>query len=283
MLPRKAAIETWRAGSQLRPGASQMTNSLPTLWHLSVSHYSEKTRWALDYKQVPHVRRAVAVPGAHIPAALWMTRGEQITFPVLTMDGRHIGDSTTIIAELERRFPEPPLYPPDPEERRRAIELEDYFDEQLGPAIRLLAFHELGNDPERFEAVIKRTAPEALARRPGPAAAYARVFTALRFGARDEQGAERARAEVAAALDRLDAELEACGGDYLAGDTFTVADLTAASLFYPLVLPDEGPVPSDEPAPKGLQRFRESLKERRGFKWVADMFHRHRRPAAAKS
>ena len=39
------------------------------LWHLDVSHYNEKARWALDYKRVPHLRRAVP-PGVHVPIAL---------------------------------------------------------------------------------------------------------------------------------------------------------------------------------------------------------------------
>jgi glutathione S-transferase len=90
------------------------TGSSPTLWHIAVSHYSEKARWALDYKEVAHTRRAVAVPGLHIPASIWMTRGTSQTYPVLEMEGRRIGDSTEIIAALEERFPEPPLYPADP-------------------------------------------------------------------------------------------------------------------------------------------------------------------------
>jgi glutathione S-transferase len=264
MLPQDGGIET-------------MSGQKPTLWHINVSHYSEKVRWALDHKEVDHSRRAIVVPGAHIPAALWMTRGAQMTFPVIELDGQRIGDSTAIIAALEERFPERPLYPEDAEQRQRALELEDFFDEELGPHIRLLAFHELGNDRERFEAVIKRTAPEPLARRSGAAATYARAFTGLRFGVRSPEAAEAARGKVLAALDRLEAELNS--GDYLVADTFTVADLTAASLFYPLVLPDEGPVPNDEPPPEGLERFRAPLVERRGFKWVSEMYRRHRRPA----
>ena len=37
----------------------EASNGAPLLWHLKVSHYNEKARWALDYKGVPHVRRAV--------------------------------------------------------------------------------------------------------------------------------------------------------------------------------------------------------------------------------
>src|ERR687885_2208796 len=110
------------------------------LWHLPISHYSEKVRWALRFKGIEH-RRNVGLPGAHIGVALWLTRGRQATFPVLELDGRRIGDSTAIIAALEERFPDPPLYPADPVDRRRALELEDFFDEELGPNIRRAAFH----------------------------------------------------------------------------------------------------------------------------------------------
>jgi glutathione S-transferase len=258
-----------------------MSDSSPLLWHIAVSHYSEKARWALDYKEVPHRRRAVAIPGTHIPASLWLTRGASYTFPVLEIDGRRIGDSTEIIAVLEGTFPEPPLYPADPAQRRRALELEDFFDEELGPHLRLLAFHELGKDPERFEAVIARTAPGPLTRVGGGAVAYARTFTSLRFGARNEEAAALARTKIVAALDRLEAELGS--NEYLVGDSFSVADLTAAALFYPLVLPDEGPLADNEPAPAGLESFRAPLRERSGYKWVEETFRRHRRPARAVS
>jgi len=106
-----------------------MSDELPTLWHINVSHYSEKVRWALAWKEVEHRRRS-PIPSAHMAVALWLTRGAQYTFPVLTLDGRNIGDSTAIIAALEKRFPEPPLYPADVTERQRALELEEFFDEE---------------------------------------------------------------------------------------------------------------------------------------------------------
>ena len=46
-----------------------MTDSTPVLWHIPVSHYNEKVRWALAYKGIEHERRAPP-PGAHIPLAM---------------------------------------------------------------------------------------------------------------------------------------------------------------------------------------------------------------------
>ena len=97
-----------------------MTEAKPVLWHIGVSHYSEKVRWALDWKGVEHERREPP-PGLHMVLALWWSRGETKTFPVLELDGERILDSTAIIGALEARWPEPPLYPEDPADRRHAL------------------------------------------------------------------------------------------------------------------------------------------------------------------
>ena len=195
-----------------------MSDDRPTLIQLDVSHYSEKMRWALDYKRVPHVRRS-PLPGSHMPIAFALTRGESITLPLLRMDGRTIADSTAILAALEQRYPEPPLYPADPEQRRRALELEDFFDEELGPHARLLPFHELSNEPAMFAEVAAEAVPGRLGRAKGLVGLYARTYTGLRFGVRDEEAAALAREKIVAALDRLEAELEANGGgEFLVGE-----------------------------------------------------------------
>jgi glutathione S-transferase len=252
-----------------------MRNDKPTLWQINISHFSEKARWALAYKGVSHTRRS-PLPGMNIPVALWLTRGAQPTLPVLRLDGRTIRDSTAIIAALEQRFPDPPLYPADSEQRRRALELEDFFDEELGPHTRLLAFHELINEPEMFAELASQAVPRPLGKAKRFTGAYARAFTSLRFGADSDAAAATARAKIVAALDRLDAELAAGGGEYLVGDSFSVADLTAASLFFPLLAPAVGPLPPDSPTPPALERFRSGLKDRPAYSWVEEMFRRHR-------
>jgi len=249
-------------------------NGKPVLWHIPFSHYSEKARWALAFKGIAHDRH-VAVAGTHPAVAFALTRGQCGTFPVLQIDGRNIGDSTAIIAALEEAQPDPPLYPADPDERRRALELEDWFDEHLGPQARLLGWHEVVMDPESLESLSLKMAP-ALRRFPAVAAWATRSFVNARFKVSSREAAERARADVLTAFDRLESELG--DSDYLVGDSFSVADLTAAALFYPLVLPPEAPRQIDNP-PERYERFREPLKERRGYRWVEEMYRRHRRPA----
>jgi glutathione S-transferase len=260
-----------------------MSDGKPTLVQLEISHYSEKVRWALDHKRVPHVRRS-PLPGSHIPIAFALTRGESITLPLLQMDGRTISDSTAILAAIEERYPDPPLYPADPEQLRRALELEDFFDEELGPHARLLPFHELSNEPAMFAEVAAAAVPGPLGNAKGLLGLYARTYTGLRFGVRDKAAAATAREKIVAALDLLEAELAANGGEFLVGESFSVADLTAASLFYPVVGPDEGPLPADVPTPPALERFRAEIGDRPGYLWVEETFRRHRHsPQSAAS
>ena len=241
------------------------------LWHIELSHYNEKVRWALDFKGVAHERRA-PVPGLHGGYAAVLTRGRSRRFPVLDLAGRRIGDSTAIIAALEERHPEPPLYPEDPADRARALELEDFFDEQLAPQLRAFAWFYILQDSS---AVVESLMPRAGGRRRGVMHAVAPVMgVAMRrdYGI-TEASAQQARRDVVAAMDRLEAELGPSG--YLVGDGFSVADLTAASLFTPALLPPERQYPPGivvEP----MRELGDELGARPGGAWVTEMFARHR-------
>ena len=246
----------------------------PTLWHITISHYNEKVRWALDYKGIPYRSRA-PLPGIHMAVATWLTRGRGYTFPVLDLEGERIGDSSAIIAALEERRPEPALFPADPDERRRALMLEGWFDRELGPNVRRFVFHELIRDPDRFAEVAGQAAPRVFEVMGSAGHRVARTMIGTRYGARDDDSARRASEAVLTCFDRLEREL--AGRDYLAGGSFGVADLTAASLLYPLVLPPEAFL-TVERMPDPVERLRAELRARPGYRWVEEMFRRHRRP-----
>src|SRR3954466_13567077 len=246
--------------------------SRPLLWHLPISHFSEKVRWALDWKRIPH-RRRVMPPGLHPFGGLLLTRGEQYTMPVLAMDGRRTCDSTAIIGALEERFPERSLYPAD---SSRALELEDWFDENVGPYARQWGFNALLTEPEAVRAfAVKQTEWAPFAVPPEAFAPIAKVFLAARYSVANEAGVEEARGKLVRGLDRLEAELD---GEFLVGDRFTVADLTAAALFYPLVLPPEGPW--NPPRTAVFEEVQATVRSRPGFRWVEDTFRRHRHARA---
>ena len=245
--------------------------ALPVLWQLRLSHYNEKARWALDYKQIPHIRHSL-LPGVHIVEAQRLT-GDTSTTPVLTLDGRSIGDSTRIIAAIEECWPQPALYPEDTAQRRRALELEEFFDEELGPHIRRVFYHALLPHPELLVPLFTNDPRAARNLLEGFAVLRGRIQERFEITA---ETAAHSRARVAAAMDRLEHEISADG--YLVGDSFTVADLTAAALFYGVARPAEFPYPmvADNDLPDSWREFLDSLAQRPGGRWVAHTY-RHRR------
>jgi glutathione S-transferase len=249
----------------------------PTLYHIEISHYNEKARWALDYKGVAHVRKAPP-PFMHVAWALWLTRGG-VTFPVLKLNGTAIGDSTRIIEALEREHPEPPLYPADADERRRALELEEHFDEELGPHIRRYFFNQALEevDSGEFIAGAMGSAPRAVKSAMRAIAPVGKRILKLRYGINAEE-AEASRQKTLASFDRVESELQPSG--YLVGDRFSVADLTAAALLFPLVRPPQAPYMLPPPLPPTIMSLRDSLSERPAYTWVEEMYRRHRGTSA---
>jgi glutathione S-transferase len=249
---------------------------LPTLWQLRFSNFNEKARWALDYKRVPHHRRSLA-PGPH--AFRSRRLGGRGTTPVLVIGEEVIGDSTEIVAALEKRNPDPPLYPDTEIERKAALELEEHFDEELGPGLRSAIFHAIL--PNRRVTIGLGTQGLRPVHRIVNNSLYPLVRVAIRRGIQaDDATAERGREQTVAALDLVEEELQ---GDYLIGDRFSIADLTAASLLCPLVAPPEFAYQWPAAWPDEWEQFRRSLADRRGYRWVQEMFRRHRGSSAAVS
>jgi glutathione S-transferase len=250
-------------------------SGLPVLWQYSFSNYNEKARWALDFKRIAHRRRSVSPGGVR---GLWLSRGDR-TLPAIDLDGERIIDSTAIIAALERRNADPPLYPADPEERRRALELEDYFDEHAGHDMRRVGFWELRENLDFGLDFMTTDQPRIRA-------SIAKVRLRLAFpvvwrymNARydfTEEAVVRSRGTLEAALDRIEAERD--GRDYLVGKSFTVADLTAAALLYPMAWPPE--FPYELPDPPDWE-YLEPMRDHPALGWIRETWRRHRGTSAA--
>jgi glutathione S-transferase len=245
----------------------------PVLWQFTASHFNEKARWALDWKGIAYERRSL-LPALHVARVLLLSG--QRSVPVLVLGGQTVADSSRIIETLERLYPGPPLYPADARERERARELEEFFDEELGPHVRRALFHEILGDADYVCALFTQDAG-SFARR-----FYRAIFPAVRAIMKldmriDATRAAASRAKVVAALDRIEREVGASG--YLVGDRFTVADLSAVALFVPLVQPPEFPYAWPAGLPERAARWRAELAPRPGFRWVQETYRRHRRPA----
>jgi glutathione S-transferase len=246
----------------------------PELWQFTSSHFNEKARWALDFKRVPHIRHSL-VPGFHVGTVKRMTGKTHV--PVLKLNGAVVSDSSKIIEALESAYPEPALYPADADERRRALELEDYFDEELGPYIRRWMFFVILPYPKFVRALFVSHA--------SPAVQFAHRAMSPVIGAvmRKQMNitpasAEIARSKTIEAMDRLAKELRPSG--YLVGDRFTVADLTAAALLSPLVSPPEFPYKATMPPPEPGLKVRESMSKHPAFEWTLKTYREHRGKSA---
>ena len=247
------------------------------LWHIPLSHYNEKARWALDYKRIAHRRQVL---GADYLIRAWRATG-QGRLPILFLDGRAIGDSTHIIAALEERYPEPPLYPRDVAARRCALTLEDYFDEQLGPALRAAIVTPLfRHDPDVALRVLTTGMTDKAYQTLRPLGRLFPAYYRFRHKIRDAK-LEADRATVNAALDRIEQERQ--GRPYLVGDAFTVADLTAAAMLGALLQPPEIQYPLPVELPPYLQDYRAKLLRHPATQWAANIYRLHRGRSAEVS
>ena len=242
----------------------------PLLWHIPLSHYSEKVRWALDYKGIAH-RRRVLGPDYLIRVC---ARRARASCPSCGSTDRAIADSTRIIAALEERFPEPPLYPRDAAAQQRALALEEDLDDTLGPALRAAIVTPLfRHDPDIALRVLTTGMGSKAYRTLRPLLRIFPSFYRFRHSI-SESNLERDRAIVAAALDRIEHERQ--GRAYLVGEAFTVADLTAAALLGALLQPPEIQYPLQVELPLYLKDYRAALLQHPAAQWAAGIYRLHR-------
>ena len=242
------------------------------LWQFRYSHYNEKVRWALDHKRWGHERHTLA-PGFHIPRALQLT-GQPLT-PILRVDGLTLTDSTKIIAYLEEQQPEPALYPSDPEKLGRALALEDWFDEEVGDDVRRLFYHCYATEPGAC-ARMSTAGTSSFQQR-----AFHALMPVLRHVIRLNMAVTPGRVAQAqrglpSYFDKIMQEVGPSG--YLVGDTFSVADLTAAAMLSLIVGPEQFPYALPDAAPTGLLELRDQLANHEGFSWVREIYAKHRPP-----
>ena len=249
----------------------------PELWQFRFSMYPEKARWALDYKAVPHVRHSV-LPGPHVLQL--MPRFGQKAMPILRHQGRVLKDSAAVLEYLEQAYPSPPLFPTDPQQRARALEIEKWFDDQVGPAARRACFHECLPHTEYAARRFAHGLPEW--RQKLYVAAFPGVRAVMMMDMQiSAAGAEAGRALTKEGLDFVARNSGRTG--YLVGDRFSVADLTAATILFPTCLPPEYPVPVPTPRPEGWQRWTERWQKHPGCEYVRRIYREHRGKSVAIS
>ena len=86
---------------------------------------------------------------------------------------------------------------------------------------------------------------------------------------------QESREIVLGELDWMD-ELLSDGRQYLVGDNFSRADITAASLLAPITVPNEHPVYEKNKLPPLMVQDIEAWNDRPSIKWVREIYGQHR-------
>jgi glutathione S-transferase len=209
----------------------------PLLITIPISHYCEKARWALDRAGIPYEERR------HLPAlhrfAVKRHRGK-LTAPVLVChDAGVLAESADIVDYADARVATPAarMIPDDDAVAAEARALAADYDERLGPATRLWVYHSMMDRPDLASTAMVDGVPawERGAWRYGNRAIGAVIARVLTI---NDDTAVEAEQTFRAIFADVDARL-ADGRPYLAGDAFSVADLTFAALSAPLIAPPE--------------------------------------------
>ncbi|MGO2133910.1 glutathione S-transferase family protein [Marinobacter sp.] len=223
------------------------------LYQFAISHYCEKIRWALDYKNLNHEITNL-LPGQHLNTVQKVTSGASTSVPVLIHDNEVIQGSSSILDYLDKTFPDRPLTPVDEPAKAQALAWEKRLDEEAGPAVRCYSYHHFLQRPKIVVPLLTAGTPF-----------YNRILLSLAFSRVDETMRkwmkinEKTAVESRKVLESLLSELAEVYSrqPFLAGESFSRADLTAAALFAPLFQPQAYPVPWPKPAqiPKEIQTW----------------------------
>jgi glutathione S-transferase len=248
-----------------------MTDELE-LFQFRYSHYNEKVRWALDYKGLPHTRTDL-LPGPHLGVIKKLTGQHQT--PVLRINSQYVHDSAWIIERLELLYADAPrLFPADTADRDRAQEIARHFDFVVGPAARACVFVAMLDEPD-YVARLFSTGQPPLRR-----TLYRAALPLLKSRIKkandivDSSAIKRANRLVVENMESL--RKLTFKRRYLAGDAFSVADLTAASMLAILVDPPHPDMQRPEPMPKPLAELTQKWRDHPAGRWALEIYERHR-------
>jgi glutathione S-transferase len=267
---------------------------------IPVSHYCEKTRWALTRLQVPFVEERHMPPFhrfatrqvGQVSATGRQKTGQNLspinrfvvqrvggqTVPVLVMEESTLNSSEEILQFVDAIAPDHlKLYPTNPEQRQQVEKLVDLFDSVLAPAVRLWTYFYIMDLPHVVQPLRCDGVPwyEQLL--------FPVMFPWMRSNVVQMYDVNESTAiaayESMGKIFETVGELLADGRDYLVGDCFSAADLTFATLAaavvspvgYGVKLPELDQLPAQMAA--SIEHFRGTL----AGKFVLRLYEEHGR------
>ncbi len=251
----------------------------PVLYVFAISHFCEKARWALDYCNLDY-HLVYPLPGIHIKVAKQLNvAGTSV--PILsTADGAIQGSAAIVDWAFKYSKQHRAEHNTSPD-RTNSLDTQatdadiqatvQRLEATVGAHTRRFYYSEaLVHDSasvRRVFALHQSTANRMLLRLSWPLLRRMMI-----------KGLDLGATQYRDSLNRLNDEVQwlddllSDGRQWLHNDRFSEADLTAASLLSPLVLPDEHPVYATLQVPQRIQRDLADWQERPGFRFVRRVY-----------
>lgn len=228
------------------------------LHRFPLSHYSEKGRALLDFKQLPYT---IAEHQLGLPQLRLHALSGQRKVPVLQDGDEIVSDSTEIALYLERRYPDAPrLIPENGIEKNALFDLEHRIDRALGNFAPVVWFESVVGDRSELGRLLATEVHGVTSGR-WLAAAIQRAWPLGRVQA----FARKARSVTHEFLLELCGRLEKT--PYLTGYRPTLADVAAVGLAFHLKFPHSRYLFEPERAGAGVPGFADAPELRRFFEW----------------
>jgi glutathione S-transferase len=242
------------------------------LYTFSISHFSEKARWTLDYESIPYEER-VLLPGPHQLVTRRIARRTHV--PVLEHDGQYVQGSSAIIDYVADRLGGTKLTPIDPIKRAKALELEKTLDQVFGRGVQQVLYSALLKDRRTVIDLWSFGGP--FWARGFYAVAYPAVASAVKrmYKTTNVEAVAKSKQRFVTTFDELDVVL--AKQPYLGGAIPNRSDITLAALLAPVCRVPEHRMKWPAMPPE-LADLEASLSGRPTWNHVLRMYRDHRKP-----
>lgn len=221
----------------------------PTLYHWEPNANSGKPMLTLAEKGVEFDSHYLDLLSFDQHRPEYLAINPQGTIPAMTHGDLVLTESTAIMEYVDEAFPGPRLMPDDPVERWRARWWMKFMDQWLGPSFSMIGWSIFigpsvrSRDPEELEAAIDRI----------PMAERRVAWRKAIYNTFSEAEMTESRRRVALGIETLEKAL----GErpWLAGETYSLADINGFNLAYALPL-SQPELSNEEKTPQILEWLR---------------------------
>ncbi len=233
------------------------------------SNFCEKARWCLDHAGIPYEER-LHLPGPH--AGTIKKLSGQTAVPIFEHGGTVVTGSDRIAEICAVSGAGSPLIHPD--DRDEIIGWQTRLD-AIGGTLRGTLFHDILSKPGAAADILTGGSSTLKYR-----LMFRGLCPMLRSMLKKElPDMEKARQDCTAVMDAIVVAQKETG--YLVGGRFSLADLTASAIMYPLVLPDQALSAPHARSHPAMKPWLAHWADHPVRNYIARIYRHHRRPFAA--